>query len=293
MRVSPHVHSLLLHFEIELLSGATIPRFVPAYVIDAERLTVVDTAVKSSAPIIFEYIESIGRKPEEIAWVINTHGHFDHVGGNGIFAERAKPRFFAHPKDRAIIESLEYQERMRPVGRMRERNTSGDVRVTDLLNEGDTLDLGGGVQVEVFHTPGHSPGSVSLFIPEDGTLFCGDVLPEPGAIPIYEDVGQTLDSLKTLRKVGGATVLLSQLSDQVWIGNDVRGHIDDGEAYVRLVDRLIRQTADRLGQKASVEDVCRMVLRELGLPEAASALPIYQTTVMAHLAIEPLGEFPT
>ena len=293
MRVSPHVHSLLLHFEIELLSGATIPRFVPAYVIDAERLTVVDTAVKSSAPIIFEYIESIGRKPEEIAWVINTHGHFDHVGGNGIFAERAKPRFFAHPKDRAIIESLEYQERMRPVGRMRERNTSGDVRVTDLLNEGDTLDLGGGVQVEVFHTPGHSPGSVSLFIPKDGTLFCGDVLPEPGAIPIYEDVGQTLDSLKTLRKVGGATVLLSQLGDQVWIGNDVRGHIDDGEAYVRLVDRLIRQTADRLGQKASVEDVCRMVLRELGLPEAASALPIYQTTVMAHLAIEPLGEFPT
>ena len=293
MRVSPHVHSLLLHFEIELLSGATIPRFVPAYVIDAERLTIVDTAVKSSAPIIFEYIESIGRKPEEIAWVINTHGHFDHVGGNGIFAERAKPRFFAHPKDRAIIESLEYQERMRPVGRMREQNTSGDVRVTDLLNEGDTLDLGGGVQVEVFHTPGHSPGSVSLFIPEDGTLFCGDVLPEPGAIPIYEDVGQTLDSLKTLRKVGGATVLLSQLSDQVWIGNDVRGHIDDGEAYVRLVDRLIRQTADRLGQKASVEDVCRMVLRELGLPEAASALPIYQTTVMAHLAIEPLGEFPT
>ena len=171
MRVSPHVHALLLNFEIELASGARIPRFVPAYVIEAERLTVVDTAVKSSAPIIFDYIESIGRKPEEIENVIHTHGHFDHVGGNGIFAERAKPRFWAHPSDRAIIENLEYQERVRPVGKMREQNTSGDVAVTDLLNDGDTIDLGGDVQVHVFHTPGHSPGSVSLFIPGDGTLY--------------------------------------------------------------------------------------------------------------------------
>ena len=292
MHVSPHVHLLLLNFEIELLSGAKIPRFVPAYVIDAERLTVVDTAVKSSAPIIFEYIESIGRKPEEIEYVINTHGHFDHVGGNGVFAERAKPRFFAHAQDRAIIESLEYQERLRPVGKMREQHTSGDVTVTDLLNDGDTLDLGGGVQVGVFHTPGHSPGSVSLFIPEDGTLFCGDVLPEPGAIPIYEDVGQTLGSLMTLRRVSRATVLLSQLSDQVWSGDGVRTHIDDGEAYVRRVDQLIRYTTDRLGRNGSLEGVCRMVLRELGLPEVASALPIYQTTVMAHLATDPLGLSP-
>ena len=290
MRVSPHVHSLLLHFEIELLSGAKISRSVPAYVIEAERLTVVDTAVKSSAPIIFEYIESIGRKPEEIEYVINTHGHFDHVGGNGIFAERAKPRFFAHPKDKAIIESLEYQERVRPVGKMREQNTSGDVTVTDLLNEGDTLDLGGDVRVEVLHTPGHSPGSLSLFIPGDGALFCGDVLPEPGAIPIYEDVRQTLDSLTKLRGVSGATVLLSQLSDRVWSGDDVRTHIDDGEAYVRRVDRLIRQAAGLLGKKASLEEMCRMVLRELGLPEAASGLPIYQTTVTAHLATDPLGD---
>jgi len=290
MRVSPHVHALLLDFEIELLSGAKIARFVPAYVIEAERLTVVDTAVKSSAPIIFDYIGSIGRKPEEIEYVINTHGHFDHVGGNGIFAERATPSFCAHPQDKAIIESLEYQERIRPVGKMREQHTSGDVRVTDLLNEGDTLDLGGGVQVYVLHTPGHSPGSVSLFIPGDGTLFCGDVLPEPGAIPIYEDVGQTLNSLETLRRVSGATVLLSQLSDQIWSGDDVGTHIDDGEAYVRRVDGLIRQATEELGQHASLDDVCRMVSRELGLPETASALPIYQTTVMAHLAIDPLGE---
>jgi glyoxylase-like metal-dependent hydrolase (beta-lactamase superfamily II) len=290
MRVTPHVHSLLLDFEIELSSGVKIPRFVPVYVIEAERLTVVDTAVRSGAPVIFEYIESLGRKPEEIEYVINTHGHMDHVGGNGVFAERANPRFFAHPKDKAIIENLEYQERIRPVGNMREQNTSGGVKVTDELNEGDTLDLGGGVKVEVLHTPGHSPGSLSLFIPEDGALFCGDVLPEPGALPVYEDVLQTLDSLIKLRLVRGVNVLLSQLSDQIWRGGDVHAHIDDGEAYLRRIDGLVRQAVNVLGDKSSREEICRVVFRELGLPEMAGALPVVQTTIAAHLVTDPLVE---
>ncbi len=287
MRVAPHVHSLLSRFEIEFSSGARIPRFVPSYVIEAERLTVVDTAVKSAAPAIFAYIESLGRRPEEVEYVINTHGHFDHIGGNGVFAERASPRFLAHRLDRAIIEDLEYQERIRPVGRMREQNTSGPVEVGELLEEGDALDLGGGVRVEVLHTPGHSPGSLSLFIPGDGALMCGDVLPEPGALPIYEDIGATLASLAKLRALGGVEVLLSQLSDRVWRGEEVAAHIDDGEAYLRRIDGLIRRAGEEIGAAAPAKDIGRRVLAELGLPEAG-LIPIVQTSFAAHLATGPL-----
>ena len=173
---------------------------------------------------------------------------------------------------------------------MREQNTSGGVKVTDELNEGDTLDLGGGVRVEVLHTPGHSPGSLSLFIPEDGALFTGDVLPEPGALPIYEDVLQTLDSLIKLRLVRGVKVLLSQLSDQIWEGTDVYAHIDEGEAYLRRIDGLVRQASKVLGDKSSREEICRVVFRELGLPEIASGLPIVQTTIAAHLVTKPLAD---
>jgi len=77
----------------------------------------VDAGVKSSADAIFSYIESLDRRPEEIEYVINTHGHFGHAGGNGIFAERAEPKFFAYSLDRKIIENLEYQERIRPAGK--------------------------------------------------------------------------------------------------------------------------------------------------------------------------------
>ena len=53
----------------------------------------------------------------------------------------------------------------------------------------------GGVDVRVLHTPGHSAGSLSFFVPEDGALISGDVLPEPGTLPIYESVADTLASL--------------------------------------------------------------------------------------------------
>lgn len=286
MRVTEHIYSLLLNFEIEMPTGAKIKRFVPVYVIDTEHLTVVDTGVKSGAEVIFKCIESLGRRPEDVEFVINTHGHFDHVGGNGVLAERAQPRFFAHVRDRAIIESLEYQERIRPVGNMRERNTSGSVKITDLLDEGDVIDLGGDVKMEVLHTPGHSPGSISLFIPSEGALFCGDVLPEPGALPIYEDMGQTLDSLDKLRAVKGAEVLLSQLSDRIWRGDEVGAHIDNGEAYIRIIDELVRQASIELGEAASVKDIGTRVFKELGLPEAG-LIPIVQTSIMAHLAAGP------
>ena len=288
MRVTEHIHSLLLNFEIEMPTGAKIKRFVPVYVIDSEHLTVIDTGVKSGAEEIFECIESFGRKPEDVEFVINTHGHFDHVGGNGVLAERAQPRFFAHRRDKAIIESLEYQERSRPVGNMCEKNTSGSVRVTDLLDEGDVIDLGGDMKIEVLHTPGHSPGSISLYIPSEGALFCGDVLPEPGALPIYEDMGQTLESLNKLRAINGAEVLLSQLSDRIWRGAEVQVHINNGEAYIRIINELVHQASAELGEAASVKDIGARVFSELGLPEAG-LIPIVQTSIMAHLTAESLG----
>ena len=132
MQITPHVHCLWLEFEIKTPAGERIPRFVTSYILAGDTLTLIDTGVASTAPDIFAYVESIGRKPEEIAHVLLTHSHFDHIGGNGLIAERANPEFFGPEAERRMIEDLDYQHSVRPVGRMRDA-VSGPVKLAGFL----------------------------------------------------------------------------------------------------------------------------------------------------------------
>ena len=287
--ITPNVHALWPEFEIELPDGGKIPRFVTSYIIEGENPAVIDTAVEPAVPFIFDFIEGSGLRPEDVNIVINTHCHFDHIGGNRVFQDRASPRFYAHPAARPYIEDIALQMSVRPVGKMNEM-CSGPVRIDEEINEGDVIDLGGGVEIRVLHTPGHSAGSVSLCVPKDGALICGDVLPEPGTLPIYEDVGQTLKSLDKLRAVEGADFLLSAMSLRVARGKaEIAARIDEGEAYIRRIDRLVRQAVRGPASRPRVEEIGRRVFAGLGLPEGG-LIPIVLRTFQAHLDSEPLDE---
>ena len=287
MRVTPHVHCLWLDFEIALADGRRLPRFVTAYVIEGERLAVVDTSVAPAAPKIIAYIESLGRKAGDLTCVVNTHCHPDHIGGNGVLDAWAKPRFYAHPLDIPWIENLDLQLKARPVHGARQ-NLSGPVKIGESLEEGGEIDLGGGVRIQALHTPGHSDGSLSLFVPGDGALITGDVLPEPGTLPIYEDVVATLASLAKLRAMKGVKVLLSAMSRKVWPGKEAGEHIDAGEGYIRRIDRLVRQEQEAKGPGLTPEEAGRSAFAALGLPPEAM-IGIVVRTFAAHLAIPPLG----
>ncbi len=286
MQITPHVHCLWLEFEIKTPAGERIPRFVTSYILTGDTLTLVDTGVASTAPEIFAYIESIGRNPAEIAHVLLTHSHFDHIGGNGLIADRAGPEFLGPEAERLMIEDLDYQNSVRPVGRMRDA-VSGPIRLTGFLSEGDEI-LPGGVAVRVLHTPGHSAGSLSFFIPEDGALICGDVLPEPGTLPIYDCVGDTIASLERLKALHGANVLLSAMSRAVSRGEAFSRHIDSGQEYLKEIDALIREVSSQKCGEASPEEAAEFVFERLGLPRAG-LIPIVLRSMKAHLDEGPLS----
>lgn len=100
--------------------------------------------------------------------VVNTHGHFDHAGANGLAAE-AGARLLAHRLDEPML-ALAGEHRAYFLG----PGPHPEVPLPDgFLEEGDELAVGAGT-LRVLHTPGHSPGSICLV--GAGVLFSGDTL---------------------------------------------------------------------------------------------------------------------
>ncbi len=112
-------------------------------------------------------IDDLGVNIKEI-WL--THGHIDHAGGAAECREQLQCKIIGpHADDQFWLDQLE--ENAQTYGIAGARNFTPDT----YLNEGDTVKLDE-LEFQIFHCPGHSPGSVVLYCKELSFAFVGDVL---------------------------------------------------------------------------------------------------------------------
>ncbi len=175
---------------------------------DPDGLTIVDAGLELAAPRILRQLEALGRRPSDVKRILVTHGHPDHVGGLPELRARTGAQVLAHAKDRAAIEGREpiprvEADRVGGVGRLMrpQETTLKGTPVDQVVDEGDVLPVLGGLHV--LFTPGHSPGHVSYWQPQQGVLFCGDVimrLPNlrPPIAAFTVDMAENQRSLKRL-----------------------------------------------------------------------------------------------
>lgn len=281
MQVTKHIHAIKIPFLIPVGPGASVERFVYTYLIyGKDKIYLIDTGVASSEDVIFDYVRKTGRNPDEISMIILTHSHPDHIGSAQTIKKETGCIVAAHPGEKSWIEDVEQQFRERPIPGFHSL-VGGSVKINRILEEGDVLDPDDGLKLEVFHTPGHSKGSVSLRLQEDGALFTGDAIPLAGDIPIYEDALAAVKSIKKLQDLNGINVLLASWDDPRE-GDRVYRLMDEGLHYLQRIHETVARVAGNNFQPEPME-LCRRVLGDLGLPEAA-ANPLVAKSFQANLA---------
>ncbi len=261
MQCSEHVHAIKIPFQVELGPGKRLERFVYSYLIIDKVACLIDSGVSGSEKLIFDYLKKLGKGPGDIALLILTHSHPDHIGSAAAIQKASRCVVCAHPLEKDWIEDVALQEKERPVPGFK-NFVSGSVEVERLLNDRDTVELGA-MQLEVVHTPGHSKGSLSLLLREDNALFSGDAILLSGAMPIYEDSRACVGSIKKLRSIEALEVLFSSWDDPRK-GGQAYGCMDESLGYFDRIRQAV-QKVNRAHPDASPMEFGSLVLKDIGL----------------------------
>ena len=126
---------------------------------------IVDTPLGSAR----RFLEAIEARKLTIAYIINTHGHWDHIADNAALQQATGAELCAHWWDATRMWHPELT--MEEGTKLAIVPSKPDVS----LQDGSIIEVGS-VQLEVMHTPGHSPGSICLYSESAGVLFSGDIL---------------------------------------------------------------------------------------------------------------------
>src|SRR5271163_4108768 len=105
-------------------------------------------------------LELLGRHKLIVKAIVSTHAHIDHVGGLAKMRKYTGAPVLMHRDDLQLYHGMDIQAAFLGMA------TPELTDIDQLLKEGDTLQWGG-FQASVMHTPGHTPGSVCLYLPKN------------------------------------------------------------------------------------------------------------------------------
>lgn len=282
MQITPSIHALRHSFKIPIAPGVSIDRFVYSFIIYGEMITLIDTGVAGCDTPIFDYILATDRDPSEIALIVLTHSHPDHIGAARAIQQTTGCSIAAHRGERAWIEDVDLQNRERPVPGFATL-VGGSVHIDNELVEGDSIepdDTRAG-EMQVFYTPGHSAGSISLFLHREGALFSGDAVPVAGDLPVYDDALLSVRSVKKLKAIRGIRVLLSSW-DEPRNGDDAYRRMDLALDYFQQIHQAVLDSAD--DDFPDLMELTAKAATFVGLPRRA-VNPLLSRTFAANLKV--------
>lgn len=189
--------------------------------IEGSQAILVDAGSLGSLSSIRGGLKALGLTPEQVARVVVTHAHPDHSGGLGELLGGRETPVDAHRLDADVIEGVPPP----PVPRQRgvlsavtqplvARLMGRAVPVGRRLEDGDVIPFG--TEVRVVHLPGHTDGSIALYLPEKRVVISGDALQykfarslSPPGAGVTQDPAQAMRSLEKLLDLDFETMCFS------------------------------------------------------------------------------------
>jgi glyoxylase-like metal-dependent hydrolase (beta-lactamase superfamily II) len=258
-----------------------------------------DCGVPSTYGRVLEHaLPAVGVDVADIAWLVLTHGHPDHMGGHPGLRGKAPFKVAAPLEDVIWVESVDRQwhdfwddfpgafsleaEREGIVAMC-----GGDLAVDRILRDGDTFELGDR-KLEVVLTRGHTRGHCAFFERETGLLFSGDQVQGYGLgtssgtsvfAPLYDDVDDYVHGLERLRALPFAKLCPAHLLPLE--RPEALELIDRSIAFTREMDRLVTDLLAAADGPVTTADVATAIGEFCGTNPPVIAHTVYTAT--AHL----------
>ncbi|OMF44950.1 MBL fold metallo-hydrolase [Paenibacillus peoriae] len=206
---------LILKVPIESFFGKTT--IYPVLLKDEDGLTLIDTGMLGQLEPLRKAISDVGEDISRLKRIILTHQDIDHIGNvHALLDLLPNTALLAHKDDvpymtgeRPFVKlTSERIKQMDTVFRQQAEDMIRrlpDLRFAHILEDGEHLPYGGGIQI--IHTPGHTPGHISLYVPAQKLLLAADELlvvegelvgPAESATPDMPLALKSLDKLTVL-----------------------------------------------------------------------------------------------
>lgn len=182
MQVSPSVRAVQVPE-----TNPMHPQFTTIYLVGRDQVLSIDTGADEDRYrwMLRGYLAAT--QQAEIGLCALSHFHFDHSANLRWVCEEFGAEAHVSPETAARLDG-KLPDHVTPIG------------------EGDTLSPGGGVRLQVLHTPGHSPDSLCFYLEAEGVLFTGDTI-LGGTTTAVSDLADYLNSLRRLRELPNLRVI--------------------------------------------------------------------------------------
>lgn len=190
----------------------------------------------------------------DVAYVINTHGHLDHVAGNFLYPDS---EIVAHTEARRLMQR-ELRSALAQAASTIPELRDVRLRLPTIVGSGETVIRRGGLTIRLIPLPGHTYDAFGVYVEEERILVAGDaILPVPHFVGC--DIDLLVRSLQRVRSLSLNTII--QGHGDVILKGEVKDSIDQRLRYLRQLKKLI---SDAVASGAGLEEVMRSDIEAFG-----------------------------